>query len=72
MDQATVSHGNGCFPLVSFLGPADRDGHSLEDDLGPHYGGLGMNRYVIVILLVALGYIIGAKMPGLAQKIGIA
>jgi hypothetical protein len=31
-----------------------------------------MNFWIWVLLLVGVGYVLGVKMPGLAQRVGIA
>lgn len=31
-----------------------------------------MRSWIMIIVILALGYIIGARMPGLAQRFGIA
>lgn len=31
-----------------------------------------MRRYVIIVLILAIGYLIGAKYPVIAQQVGLA
>lgn len=31
-----------------------------------------MNRYIVIAVILLIGYVLGAKMPVFAQKIGLA